>query len=177
MLALPFLLALALLPRGGDAGALPLFFRHLRLPYFGHGAGGRSDTKLLLTEHAGQSHPQSSSSSAVAARRAQGSEPGIRPLDPNEEAKRKEQQGRQHQHQHSSTSSSSKGQGGAKIIVPPPTAATKDAGASSSASSAHPHVHHWGLRGDGYHAVMAGRWTAGGQWHALEVRSCLWCCS
>lgn len=172
--SLLLLVLLALLAPTVDAGALPLaFFRQLqRLPYFGHGAGGRYDTnsaasKQLLSDAKAAAHhhapppPPSKPQHGAGA----GAGAGIRPVGPKEEAKRKEQEKhRPHPlhrppHAYSDRPINRTAAEGARIVVPPPTAAGGNA-SSAAGTSAHPHVHHWGLRGDGYHAVMAGAWWA-----------------
>ena len=171
MLLLPLLLLL-LLPDGrrvmvAEAGALPLaFFRHLqRLPYFGHGSGGHWESGAgtkLLNDHAGQ---QTTPAQQQGQHRGPGASAaaGIRPLGANEEQEQERgqhqqehhhQQQQQQQQQQRPAADPPKAKGGATIIVPPPTAA---ASGKEAPASAHPHVHHWGLSGDGYHAVMAGR--------------------
>lgn len=170
MLASVLLLLLALLPPTADAGALPLaFFRQLhRLPYFGHGAGGRHDATIKLLSDV--DHAVQQSSKPPHAQHTGGA--GIRPVGPNEEAKRKEQEKHRprplHRPPHayadrptigtaaSAAAAAAAAAEGAKIVVPPPTASGSNATTASGASSAHAHVHHWGLRGNGYHAVMAG---------------------
>lgn len=165
--ALLLLALVLLLPTGTDAGALPLaFFRHLqRLPYFGHGAGSRYDgssgaASKLLSDKTAPAPPQPPRAPQ------QPPEAGIRPLRPTEEAKAKskvkqERQRGQYQQPQQQQSASKVGKSpteGAKIIVPPPPMVVSGANASA-VSSAHPHVHHWGLRGDGYHAVMTGAYV------------------
>lgn len=177
MLVLPCLLLLLFLPWGSDAGALPLFFRHMRLPYFGHGAGGRLDssatTKMLLSERAG-----AAAAELPQARGGQGGEePRVRPLEPKEHEQHPQEQ--QHQPNHLPRAFAGRG---ANIIVPPPKGTAGSVSASSpsllpsssssaaaEAAAAHPLAHHWGLRGDGHRAFMAGRWTEAGKWHTLEV--------
>lgn len=175
------LLLLALLPPTADAGALPLaFFRQLqRLPYFGHGAGGRHDATSKLLSDANQAAQQSSKP-----QHAQHAGPGIRPVGPNEEAKLKEQEKHRphplHRPPHayadrptnrtaaSAAAAAAAAAEGAKIVVPPPTTSGSNA-TTASGASAHAHVHHWGLRGDGYHAVMAGAWRTPCWWFLIVM--------